>query len=181
MADFMHRMVYYLNTGEIKMPHNRRLPLPTPKHGLIAALRHGYQPKDRDVYRAVAEKKIHDTINLLIRGTNPDYWSCDEENPLQLCAMRGDTREARMLLESGADVDTMDPGANTSLHLAALFGHLEMVELLLEHGADVNAMNSDDKSALDFAIKKDHPEIAMRLQAAGGFRLGPMPDGPMIH
>lgn len=44
---------------------------------------------------------------------------------------------ARVLLEAGATVNTLDKNKNTPLHYAAGYGRKECVKLLLEHGAAV--------------------------------------------
>lgn len=45
---------------------------------------------------------------------------------------------ARLLLDSGADIDAMDLGGKTALCLAVRCGNRAMVELLLERGADIS-------------------------------------------
>ena len=44
-----------------------------------------------------------------------------------------------MLIESGADVNSIDRGGLIPLHNAASYGHIEIAQLLLDAGSQVNA------------------------------------------
>jgi ankyrin repeat protein len=54
--------------------------------------------------------------------------------PLVYAAVRGDAKSARMLVESGADVNAR-MGNLSSLDIALRYGHTEIVTLLVRAGA----------------------------------------------
>jgi ankyrin repeat protein len=62
---------------------------------------------------------------------------------------------AKMLIESGADVDSRDNSGTTPLMEAAVAAHLDVATLLFEKGADVNAISTDGRTALMGAVGAD--------------------------
>jgi len=64
-----------------------------------------------------------------------------QQSPLSYAAQRGYLHIVRMLLEHGADPNTVELGApdGLALYLACAGNHLEVARLLLEHGANPNA------------------------------------------
>jgi ankyrin repeat protein/outer membrane protein assembly factor BamB len=94
-------------------------------------------------------------------------------------AAGGLTTQVAMMLDAGADPNSLYPGAGqTSLHLAVFNGHLAVVELLIKRGADVNRKDNNAKTPLDYAMMlvagESGPALAKRqaiadmLRAAGG-------------
>lgn len=80
---------------------------------------------------------------LLNAGADPNISSSNGTTALQLASRGGYYVTAKMLIESGANVNSSN-GCNTPL-LAALQGrHAEIAELLLDSGADVNVTSSYD-------------------------------------
>lgn len=58
------------------------------------------------------------------------------ESFIILC-LRLQVKCAQVLIEAGANVDSLDKNKNTALHYAAGYGRKECVSLLLENGAAV--------------------------------------------
>ena len=86
-------------------------------------------------------------------------------SPLHEAARRGDVRQAKQLLESGADLTARDEHLrSTPLAWAAKFGQLEMVTFLLQRGAP-KSLPDDPAWAtpLAWAIRRGHDEIARLL------------------
>lgn len=67
---------------------------------------------------------------------------------------------AKMLLESGAEVNVVQNSRITPLHLAAQQGNIDMIILLLENGADISIKTDYGMTASDLALEKGHKEIA---------------------
>jgi len=116
---------------------------------------------------------------LLSYGATPaqehrgEEWPANAHNwlrisPLHQAAARGDVKEAKKLLDAGADLTARDEHLrSTPLAWAAKFGQLEMVEFLLKNGAPKSL--PDDPSwatPLAWAVKRGHAEIARLLSGA---------------
>lgn len=76
-------------------------------------------------------------------------WSQDRQgivnNAFVYACMHGHVDAAKLLLEKGAEINTVPGGfdyAGTGLHYAALNGHRPMVQFLLKHGADRNVKDT---------------------------------------
>lgn len=78
----------------------------------------------------------------------------DRSTPLHLAVEDGGAESARLLLEAGADLTSVNRKMQTPLHLAALSQSIESVELLLNKGADPNASDADGRTPLHCAIVK---------------------------
>ncbi|XP_063609173.1 poly [ADP-ribose] polymerase tankyrase-2-like [Penaeus indicus] len=73
---------------------------------------------------------------------------------LHRAAHHGDDLIARLLLQSGADVNARDVVGNTPLHAAAQAGHNRVVKLLLAHGAQLEATSRSGMTPLHRAASK---------------------------
>jgi ankyrin repeat protein len=71
--------------------------------------------------------------------------------PLGTAAFVGSVPMARLLLDSGADVNGRGEGGFTALHTAAQKGDEELVRLLLERGADPTLATGDGRRPADLA------------------------------
>lgn len=73
----------------------------------------------------------------------------------------------RVLVEKGADVNTVDYLENTPLHLAAERGMTEAVDILLAKGAYVDAINIMGTTPIMAAAQGGHDSLAAQLAEAG--------------
>ena len=73
----------------------------------------------------------------------------------------------KLLVESGAEVDTRNNDGDTPLFWAASKGHIEVVQLLIEQHADVNACDSKGRSCLWTAAFNGHTDVVRALVSAG--------------
>mgnify|MGYP000019877405 CR=1 FL=1 len=77
------------------------------------------------------------------------------------------TAMLRVLVEKGANVNSVDFLENTPLHLAAERGMQDAVTLLLEYGAYPDAINIMGATPIMAAAQRGHDSIASQLARAG--------------
>jgi hypothetical protein len=93
------------------------------------------------------------------------------DTSLHRSANEGDTKTARLLVETGADVNARDNFERTPLRLAAEVGNTETARLLVESGADVNARDNFESTPLHAATTwgyKDMVELLRQYVARAG-------------
>jgi ankyrin repeat protein len=113
---------------------------------------------------------------LLSYGATPAQEHRDEDwptrthnwlriSPLHEAARKGDVREAKKLLKSGADLTARDEHLrSTPLAWAAKYGQLEMVKFLLRRGAPKSLPDDPPwATPLAWAIRRRHDKIARLL------------------
>ncbi|MEZ0345545.1 MAG: ankyrin repeat domain-containing protein [Infirmifilum sp.] len=87
---------------------------------------------------------------------------------LHKAASRGDLREVKRLLDSGADPNTRDwLSGETPLHKAAANGQFDIAKLLLDHGADPNAPDKYGRTPLYHAAANGQFRVARLLLERG--------------
>jgi ankyrin repeat protein len=94
---------------------------------------------------------------LLQRGADPTALSTNEAvrvPPLGTAAFVRSVPLARLLLDSGADVNGRGEGGFTALHSAAQNGDEELARLLLERGADKSLATDDGKLPADYGLRE---------------------------
>ena len=74
---------------------------------------------------------------------------------------------AKMLIDAGADVKTIDKTGMTALMRAAYEGRTEIAQLLIAANADVDASDNDDETALMWAAKSGRTQLVQLLIASG--------------
>jgi len=72
---------------------------------------------------------------------------------------------ARVLIESGAEIDAQDEDGLTPLHLAARAKALECVKILIQGGANANAIDKGGKTPLHLAAKNGDVSVIKALIA----------------
>jgi ankyrin repeat protein len=72
--------------------------------------------------------------------------------PLLFAARQGSLESARVLVESGAEVNAADPSGISPLLSAIINGHYDLAGLLLEKGADPNLGDVDGRTPLFAAV-----------------------------
>jgi hypothetical protein len=82
--------------------------------------------------------------------------------PLRAASYKGHIDVVRILLDHGANVNTIDK-KKTPLNSAFSGGHLEILRLLLEHGADVDVWGDYDDPVLHLASKAGQAEVVHLL------------------
>src|SRR6266581_1049099 len=70
---------------------------------------------------------------------------------LLVATRNGDHAQVRKLIETGADVNTVDKDGTTALMHSVIESDVKMMKLLIDKGANVNLKNSLDSTALMYA------------------------------
>ena len=112
---------------------------------------------------------------LLQRGADVgDRDMKGRQTPLHLAAMNGLVAVARVLVEAGADLDSVNKIGQTALIYAVVEEQVEMVRLLIEKGADVNKGNSLHWgwTPLHWAALTDNVGVVEAVLAGEGVRNG---------
>lgn len=115
-------------------------------------------------------RKIKDELQAKI-----DSWSDDPQdiinNAFVYACMHNHIDAARLLLQKGAQIDSIPPGfdySGTGLHYAALNGHRAMVEFLIQQGANVNVKDTKVHSMpAGWADHGGHADIKNYLDQIG--------------
>lgn len=114
----------------------------------------------------------HDAAGKQSLTDRVNAWSQDRQgivnNAFVYACMHGHIDAAKLLLEKGAEINTIPGGfdyAGTGLHYAALNGHRPMIEFLLNHGADPHVKDTKvGSTAASWAEYGGHPELRDLLQ-----------------
>ena len=106
-----------------------------------------------------------ETASLLLKyGANINIQGSDGWSALMLACQSGYTEIAKLLVESGADVNTQNKVSGMSaLMIASRDGNAKTVKLLLDHEADINLKDNDGWTALMLADKNQHTKICKLL------------------
>lgn len=172
--------------------------------GTVAELlRRGFDPNALDpkgrhgLFIAVKEGSLKVAEVLVdFPKTQVEWRSPQDESPLMIAALKGDTALVRKLIARDADVnktgwtplhyaatgghvdivqilldenayiDAESPNKSTPLMMAAKYGSLAAVKLLLESGADPRLRNQLGMTAIDFAQQANRRDAAEAIAAA---------------
>jgi len=105
---------------------------------------------------------------LLLNGMNPNHMTWHHVTLLHDMAQEGNIPKAKLLIESGADINPIEEEyQSTPLGMAVRWGHRDMVAYLLSQGADVTKSGTDWSTPLSWAQKKGNKEIEYILLNAG--------------
>ncbi len=85
---------------------------------------------------------------------------------LHLAAQSWSATGAALLINGGADVNSLTPDGNTPLHLAIRSARLENIRLMAARGGDLTLANKTGATALDLAKETNRPDIVDFVQRA---------------
>jgi cytohesin len=88
-------------------------------------------------------------------------------NALHFALSRKRFKEARLLLDSGVDINVLGPNQDTPLHQACLYAPRELIGHMIELGAMVNAREKTGLTPLHTAAFRGDPDIVRLLLDAG--------------
>jgi ankyrin repeat protein len=115
------------------------------------------------------EKRSVPLARLLIqRGADVDLKDATSSETVLFSAISHDVGEiAALLLEHGADPNTVNKTGGTPLYYAIKNHNLDMVNLLIAHGAAINGRFKDGETLLLLAIQKNNYAVISVLLAHG--------------
>lgn len=149
------------------------------------AVNHLYKDKKTRIHRICDIMSVYNyTYNpaerikqLLAYGANPDMKDESGFTPLHICSRNGweaDKKKswkghkdiAEILINAGADINSISIDGFTPLYLAARNGNLDIVKLLISKGA-IHIGCTDNDYPIDKAAEYDHLDIVKLLINAG--------------
>lgn len=112
----------------------------------------------RTALHIAASYDKYSILKLLCKHCFKDKETIDRSDSYAYTALHyavqgANTYCAKLLLDSGCDVNPTQHSKCTPLHLAALYGYPELVAVLCEHGADVHARSSYQETPLLMATR----------------------------
>ena len=96
-------------------------------------------------------------IKLLIE--NDVERNNNDERPLMLASIRGDTAIVQLLIDNGANVNAQDTNDMTPLMYASNYGQTAVAEILITEGADVNAQTTTGMTPLMYASSSGQTDV----------------------
>ena len=83
---------------------------------------------------------------------------------LNIAARNGHYKVCEILLEYGADVNSIDENGSTPLHAASYHGHQDIIQLLISYGADINKKNYLGETPSDEAATMRYKNMIISSQ-----------------
>ena len=130
------------------------------------------------LHQAVATKNIAMTKLLLDGKARPDVAGkygtprAVREFPLHRAASAGEPQLVKLLLDRGANANSIDDGGLTPLHRAASLGDSKVAQVLLQHKAQPNRLDKGGRTPIDIVeqmvAKEKQPPIRGLLEKFGG-------------
>jgi hypothetical protein len=115
---------------------------------------------------AIENEQLETTAYLLSKGADIEEQD-GTKTPLMFAARYGNVELTKLLLDSGADINSINDDRNTAFHYAAKYNNLEVLKILYENGAKINIPNNDQWTALDYSIINNSPVIRQYLDSIG--------------
>lgn len=86
---------------------------------------------------------------------------------LSLAAGADSVDAAAVLIESGADIRSVDSAGTSALMIAAERGDSRLIDLLLSHGADLQKADNEGRTSMFYAARGNRAAAVLALQRAG--------------
>jgi ankyrin repeat protein len=121
-----------------------------------------------DMSKILLEAGADVSVDWPIHCPSISVWLEGKAGMLATAILRGNVELFQLLLDSGANIDSIPPTEKsiTALQAASDGGHLSIVETLLRRGAEVDA-GSELRTALELAVLNGHAGVAFALLEAG--------------
>jgi ankyrin repeat protein len=90
-----------------------------------------------------------------------------EGTALIAASLTGEHDVVQYLLDSKANIDSVNNQGQTALHRASYFGRDKVVQLLINRGADIGVKDLDGNLAIDVARSRRHYVVLSMLELEG--------------
>ena len=90
-----------------------------------------------------------------------------EWTPLHYASFHGHNEVVELLINRGAEIESVDNIGCTALHRAALRGHMKIAKLLVETGADINKKKALGEFSLFYAVGSNRKKLTENLISQG--------------
>ena len=173
LAGMATRQLSTLQQAEALMDAVRRSDCTRAKQFLGFGASRNARVDGETVLATAASRQDIEIVRLLVsRGADVNAKVTNTEGlkeapVLLLPAGNGASNILKLLLESGADVDSTDALETTALMCASYLGHVENVRILIGHGAQIDAKDASGYSALMYAANAGHTDCVSTLLRAG--------------
>lgn len=112
----------------------------------------------RTALHIAASHDVYKSLEVLCRSCSKDKKILDQKDnygytALHYAVQGANTYSAKLLLDSGCDVNPTQFSQYTPLHLAASYGYPELVAVLCNHGANVHARSATQETPLQMAAR----------------------------
>jgi len=98
---------------------------------------------------------------LLEKGANIEAKDCDGNTPLAVAASTHADRSLPILMQFGADVNSLNNNLETPLFQASRYGHIQICKMLLEqYKADPFLVNNKGVDSIQISIENNHFELS---------------------
>jgi len=115
---------------------------------------------------AIENRQIEITRYLLRKGADIEQQD-GTKTPLMFAARYANVDFAKLLIENGADINSINHERNTAFHYAAKYNNFDVLKFLYENGAKINIPNKDQWTALDYSIINNKPLLRHYLDSIG--------------
>src|SRR5205823_7110468 len=140
----------YFRSGRVKrLPSRRYTPV---AHGLDWCGLSVYDSSRRSIHlsSALRRNQMRHFVVLMLFASNSILFAAGSPD-LLVATRNGDHAQVRKLIETGADVNTVDKDGTTALMHSVIESDVKMMKLLIDKRANVNTKNSQDSTALMYA------------------------------
>lgn len=112
----------------------------------------------RTALHIAASHDVYKSLEVLCRSCSKGKKILDQKDnygytALHYAVQGANTYSAKLLLDSGCDVNPSQFSQYTPLHLAASYGYPELVAVLCNHGANVHARSATQETPLQMAAR----------------------------
>ncbi|KAJ5705509.1 hypothetical protein N7536_001198 [Penicillium majusculum] len=133
-------------------------------HGLDAN-GNAQEPMPLEEFREMVHEKLADISSHFPQVGHESSLNCC--TPLCIAAFLGCENAVKLLLDHGANPNSMDPNGEMPLHLAVRDKNCPIAELLIKEGACLGSWDCHDRTPLDWALSSGGHEMIELLHNKG--------------